>query len=120
MRSFVLPRIKRLLPKSTGSSATASARSSSRSRDRRAASNLPGYPFYAICVNNGDGEYEVMLKLGKPYKVLRPWKNDPPYLFRVVDEEGEDYLYPDMWLVPLELPAKHKRRLTTALAEARQ
>jgi hypothetical protein len=35
---------------------------------------------------------------------------------RVIDESGEDYLYPAKWFVPVELPAKAKRVLSTARA----
>jgi hypothetical protein len=34
---------------------------------------------------------------------------------RIVDESGEDYLYPAEWFVPIELP----RRLQVAVAGAR-
>ena len=81
---------------------------------RPGAGELPAYPFYAICVENG--EHDVFLHLGRPYKVVRPRKLDPPYLFRVIDEEGEDYLYPRDWFVPVELKPSQKRRINAALA----
>jgi hypothetical protein len=34
----------------------------------------------------------------------------------VIDEDGEDYLYPESWFVPLELPAKARRVLVAAAA----
>ena len=105
-----------MLPKSTGTSAMGSAGSSSRSRNRKS-EPLPEYPFYALCVENDD--YEIVLKLGKPYKVIKPRKHDPDYFFRVIDEEGEDYLYPRDWFVPLDLPPKHRRQVAAALATAK-
>jgi hypothetical protein len=117
LRSFVMPRTKRMSPNSTGTKLMASARSSlkSKSGQRNAA---PAYPFYALCVENED--YEIVLHLGKPYKVIRPRKNDPEYFFRVIDEEGEDYLYPRRWFVPLVLEAKERRRIAAALAVTRE
>ena len=32
---------------------------------------------------------------------------------RVLDESGEDYLYPRGWFVPIELPLKAKKALVT-------
>jgi hypothetical protein len=72
----------------------------------------PKYPFYALCVEQG--ENLVSLQIGKAYKVIRPEKNDPAYFFRVVDEEGEDYLYPREWFVRVELPPSAKRKLAAA------
>ncbi|MGD0463609.1 MAG: hypothetical protein ABSB74_14075 [Tepidisphaeraceae bacterium] len=72
----------------------------------------PHYPFYALCVELG--ENLVSLQIGKAYKVIRPEKNDPAYFFRVIDEEGEDYLYPREWFVPVELPLSAKRKLAAA------
>jgi hypothetical protein len=70
------------------------------------------HPFFAICVERGT--YKVSLQVGKAYKVIRPEANDPAYFFRVVDEEGEDYLYPVDWFVPVDLPPKAKRALVAA------
>jgi len=70
---------------------------------------------YVVCIAN-DG-YETELLIGKVYRVLRPLKGDRPVEIRVVDESGEDYLYPAKWFVKVELPPKAKRvlsRLPTA------
>ncbi len=52
--------------------------------------------------------------LGKAYKVIRPLARDPDYDLRVIDEEGEDYLYSARRFVPIELPRAARR----AVAEA--
>lgn len=101
--------------KSTGTNATALAGDSSRSRGLSTDETLPAYPFYALCVENGQDEYELVLRRGKAYRVIRPRKNDPQSSFRVVDEEGEDYLYPRRWFVPLGLGPRQKRRVAAAL-----
>lgn len=50
---------------------------------------------FAICVHNG--EYAGTLELGKVYEVLQdPCAADRNYQ-RVIDESGEDYLYPRSW-----------------------
>ncbi len=72
----------------------------------------PTYPFYAICFELS--ENLASLQIGKAYGVIRPEKSDPAYFFRVIDEEGEDYLYPREWFVPVELPLSAKRKLAAA------
>jgi hypothetical protein len=50
------------------------------------------------------GEYEADLIVGKIYRVVRPARNDRPRDIRILDESGEDYLYPQEWFVPVALP----------------
>ena len=69
-------------------------------------------PAFVLCLEHG--EYEADLIVGKMYRTAKPEKNDRPVDLRVIDESGEDYLYPAKWFVPVELPAKAKRVLTTA------
>jgi hypothetical protein len=59
---------------------------------------------------------EVSLQLGKAYKVVRPHDNDPPGRIRVIDEDGEDYLYLEGWFVPVEVPPGAKRRVMEIVA----
>jgi hypothetical protein len=60
-------------------------------------------PQYALCIERG--EYEVSLELHKVYEVLPPEPNDRG-MIRVIDESGEDYLFPRSWFVVLDLPAE--------------
>ena len=62
---------------------------------------------FAVCIRNG--EYEVDLVVGKIYRVLRRKRNDRPSDIRIVDESGEDYLYPQEWFVSVDLPAKARK-----------
>lgn len=56
---------------------------------------------YVVCIHN-DG-YPVSLELRKVYLTM-PDEGEPDLgLIRVVDESGEDYLYPGDWFVPVEL-----------------
>lgn len=87
------------------------------SKSKNAQQNkLPAFPFYALCVDNGDGYHAISLHPGKPYKVVKPRRNDPNTEFRVVDEEGEDYLYPREWFVPIELKPRQRRKVEAALS----
>ena len=64
---------------------------------------------FAVCIRNG--EYEVDLIVGKIYRVLKPKAKDQPADVRVLDESGEDYLYPREWFVPVALPLRAKKAL---------
>ena len=66
-------------------------------------------PTYVICLEHG--EYEVDLVVGKVYRTTKREENDRPVDLRVIDESGEDYLYPAKWFVVVDLPAKAKRML---------
>jgi hypothetical protein len=57
---------------------------------------------FAVCVRND--EHEESLELRKIYEVLEDVVAAKHNMIRVIDEEGEDYLYPDHWFLPLQLP----------------
>lgn len=57
---------------------------------------------FAVCVNN-EG-YPASLELRKIYQVVSDAKAAEHNLVRVVDESGEDYLYPQRFFVSIELP----------------
>ena len=50
-----------------------------------------------VCVRNGD--YPAALELRKVYRVMGDERGSRRRLVRVVDESGEDYLYPREWFV---------------------
>jgi hypothetical protein len=57
---------------------------------------------FAICIQNG--EYAGTLDLRKVYEVIEdPDAADRNYV-RVIDESGEDYVYPRSWFVPVSVP----------------
>jgi hypothetical protein len=62
-----------------------------------------------VCIHNG--EYEADLVVGKIYRVLKPKAKDTPSDIRVLDESGEDYLYPRAWFVPVALPMRARKAL---------
>lgn len=57
---------------------------------------------FVVCVNNA--EYPASLELHKIYRVLPDEDAAVDGDIRVIDESGEDYLYPSEWFVPIELP----------------
>lgn len=57
---------------------------------------------FVVCVRNDD--YEGALELRKIYEVLEDRDAEPHDLARVIDESGEDYLYPRHWFMPIQLP----------------
>lgn len=64
---------------------------------------------YAVCVRNDD--YRASLELRKLYPVLEDSFAAQHGLVRVIDESGEDYLYPDDFFVRVDLPASIEKAL---------
>jgi len=62
----------------------------------------PGRPRFAVCVNNAD--YPASLELHKIYQVLADDDAKANGDIRVVDESGEDYLYPVSCFINIEVP----------------
>ncbi len=58
---------------------------------------------FAICIKN-EG-YEASLEFRKIYDVLEDQEAESHGLMRVVDESGDDYLFPKDFFVPIELPS---------------
>lgn len=57
---------------------------------------------FAICVSNAG--VPASLELRKVYRLVSDPAAASQGLVRVVDESGEDYLYPDKFFVPIEVP----------------
>ena len=57
---------------------------------------------YALCVENRG--YPAALEVRKVYRMLSDPAAEKQGLTRVVDESGEDYLYPAAFFVLIELP----------------
>jgi hypothetical protein len=66
-------------------------------------------PRFAMCIENGGND--VSLELCKVYRLLADVRAEKEGLIRVIDESGEDYLYPREDFVPVELPAEARRAL---------
>jgi hypothetical protein len=67
---------------------------------------------FAVCIRN-DG-YPVSLEVRKIYRVIRDPTAAEHHLLRVIDESGEDYLYPEDYFVPIELPKSVQEALAAA------
>ena len=59
---------------------------------------------FAVCIRNEDHEESLGLK--KIYELLEDPRAEEHNMVRVIDEEGEDYLYPRDWFLPIELPQR--------------
>ncbi len=72
---------------------------------------------FVLCVRPGDAED---LEARKVYPVLPDLKAAKEGFLRIVDESGEDYLYPAEYFIPLKLPPAILRELASSLSPARE
>lgn len=63
---------------------------------------------FVLCIENKDCED---IEKGKVYRVLSDAKAKRDGYIRVVDESGEDYLYPEAYFVAVAIPAKAREVL---------
>jgi hypothetical protein len=68
---------------------------------------------FVVCLKN-DG-YEVSLERRKIYQVLQDPEATKHRQLRVIDESGEDYLYPQSFFAPIELPQPIRRAVLAAV-----
>jgi len=59
-------------------------------------------PQFVVCVKNED--YPASLELRKLYRVLPDTAAAQHHQVRIVDESGEDYLYPESYFLAVTLP----------------
>ena len=59
-------------------------------------------PQFAVCVENS--EYPASLELHKLYRVVPDEDAGRDGDVRIIDESGEDYLYPTEYFVVIEVP----------------
>jgi hypothetical protein len=83
------------LARKSSSSNDTSIKSVRRNRRRRK---------FVVCVWNAN--YEASLQLRKIYEQLPDRRGENDGLVRIIDEEGEDYLYPVGYFIPLDLPKR--------------
>jgi hypothetical protein len=65
---------------------------------------------FALCITNSEAD----LQKGKVYKLLPDESASKNKHVRVVDDSGEDYLYPAVFFVKIELPQEAKRAMLRA------
>jgi len=62
-----------------------------------------------VCIRNED--YPVSLEPRKIYQVVADATAQKYHQLRIIDESGEDYLYPEEYFVRIELPLEIEQRL---------
>ena len=73
---------------------------------------------FAICIDNS--EYPASLEQHKIYRVLPDADAKRDGDLRVIDESGEDYLYPAGYFVLVDLPSDTARVLNESFAQGLQ
>jgi len=76
----------------------------------------PSSPQFAICVDNS--EYPASLELHKLYRVLPDKEAAGDGDLRIIDESGEDYLYPVEYFVVIEMPRQAVQVLTKSFTRS--
>ncbi len=64
---------------------------------------------FLLCVENKD--YEASLEVRKLYEELPDEEAANHDQVRIIDESGEDYLYPAAYFAPVKLPAETRTRI---------
>src|SRR5262249_18794627 len=94
----------------TGTERMASAKK--RSKTSGSSKNRPKRPRYVVCLENKG--HRGSLETRKVYRALSDAKGERAGLVRIIDESGEDYLYPTRWFARVSVPPKAKRALARA------
>ena len=68
---------------------------------------------FVVCLKNKG--YEVSLERRKIYQVLPDPEAEKHRQVRVIDESGEDYLFPQSFFAPIELPQPIRRAVLAAV-----
>ena len=64
---------------------------------------------FLLCVENAG--YEASLELRKLYEQVPDKEAERHNQLRIIDESGEDYLYPSDFFAPIRLPVQTRTRL---------
>jgi hypothetical protein len=64
---------------------------------------------FLLCVDNQG--YEAFLELRKLYETIPDKEAERHNQVRIIDESGEDYLYPSKFFAPVKLPMQTKNRI---------
>ena len=67
---------------------------------------------FVVCINNSD--YPASLELHKIYRVIADKEVEDEGDIRVIDESGEDYIYPSSYFVPIQVPQTVEESLLKA------
>jgi hypothetical protein len=69
-------------------------------------------PRFVVCLKNKG--YAASLELRKRYQVVADDAASKLGHIRVIDESGEDYLYPEAYFVPVRLPQEVEKAVRRA------
>lgn len=69
---------------------------------------------FVICIDNA--EYPASLELHKVYRVVPDKDAERDHDLRIIDESGEDYVYPAKYFVSVDLPSTIVQTLKKAYA----
>ncbi len=72
---------------------------------------IKSQPRFAVCVKNAGCDD---LQIGKLYRVLPDAEAEAEGHLRIIDESGEDYLYPIKRFIEIQLPPADARKLRAA------
>ena len=64
---------------------------------------------FLLCVDN-EG-YPASLEIRKLYEMIPDKEAEGHNQVRIIDESGEDYLYPSKFFAPVKLPRQTKNRI---------
>ncbi|MBP7961263.1 MAG: hypothetical protein KBG20_04500 [Caldilineaceae bacterium] len=71
-------------------------------------------PRFAVCVKNAG--YQVSLDLHKIYRLVDDSTALADGDVRIIDESGEDYLYPADWFIMIDVPQQVEQSLLRVAA----
>src|SRR5215470_5156701 len=97
-----------IVRRSIGMRRAASAEKSSKSKTTSGSATKA----FVICVENTG--YPASLEVGKVYRSLGAPQGGPAKRLRVVDESGEDYVYPVSFFRPIQVSLPVQRALARA------
>jgi hypothetical protein len=65
---------------------------------------------FAVCITSSEPDLEIR----KVYQIVPDETAGKEGHLRIIDESGEDYLYPAIYFVPVEVPKEAERALLLA------
>ncbi len=71
----------------------------------------PTEQHFVLCIRNDDSED---LERRKVYQVIPDEGSEKEGYIRVIDESGEDYLYPESYFVRVQLPEAAEKLIVSA------
>jgi hypothetical protein len=108
--SFLM--VRYIKPKFIGMRRTALAEKKPKSNGSSPRKEGPAGSQYVVCVRNDD--YPASLEPRKIYRLMRDSEAGKLGMMRVIDESGEDYLYPEDYFVAIKLTPAVERLVRSA------